>query len=143
MSLEMIFATDADRIKKMLSRVLKANSKQKDHVEYAIFERGYHRKPIFVSLSYFHAREKPYVMRIQILEDGYKIKYFQSNNPHLLVIYPLYNSLHNYNLILLKERSRELGELNDDVEDVIDIQEDISIDHGSCTYKLFPHLKKA
>jgi len=151
MSLEMLFATDSDRVKKMLSRVLKANSKQKDHVEYGIFEKGYHRKPVFVSLPYFHSRENPYVLRIQILEDGYKVKYFQSDNPYLLVIKPLFNSLHNYGLILLKERLREIGKglplgdspiqgplLKDDVEDYTDIKEDICMDFGLCTYKLFP-----
>ena len=137
MNLEMLFANDADRIKKLLSRVLKAKENKKNHVEYAIFEKGKHRKHVFVSLSYFHDRKHPYVMRIQILEDGYKVKYWESDNPHVLVIYPLQNSLFNYGLILLKERSRELGE-NEDFENVDEIKNNISMDYKISTYKLFP-----
>jgi len=36
---------------------LKAKEKQKYHVEYAIFKKGYHRNPVFLSLSYFHGHE--------------------------------------------------------------------------------------
>ena len=63
-------------------------------------------------------------MRIQILEDGYKVKYWESDNPHVLVIYPLQNSLFNYGLILLKERSRELGE--NDFENVDEIKNNLA-----------------
>ena len=81
-------------------------------------------------------------MHIKILEDGYKVKYFHSDIPHLLIIFPLFNSLHNYGLIFLKKRSRELGEVNENIEDdlaVKEFKEDISMDHKICTHKLFPH----
>ena len=81
-------------------------------------------------------------MHIRILEDGYKVKYCQSDNPHVLVIYPLLNSLHNYGLILFKERSKELGEPNDDIKDD-EVKQHISMDQKLSIYKLFPHLKKA